>query len=175
MSPRRQQHRIWIVLPTEYKSEGVAARSLKPLVLETYNPLWRERPKTRGRQHATRKILPVLMGYILARIDRRATVLGELARAKGVKGDPLGRVQDHEIEHLRSLEDNLGYVSLEGDEPPAFAFGESVLALSGMFKDQTGEYRGLDWDNPRRARVAFEILSRVQEISVPRFDLARVA
>ena len=115
------------------------------------------------------------MGYILARIDRRATVLGELARAKGVKGDPLGRVQDHEIEHLRSLEDNLGYVSLEGDEPPAFAFGESVLALSGMFKDQTGEYRGLDWDNPRRARVAFEILSRVQEISVPRFDLARVA
>jgi hypothetical protein len=42
-----------------------------------------------------------------------------------------------------------------------------------MFRDQCGEYRGVDADNPRRARVAFEFLSRIKEVSVPRFDLAR--
>jgi hypothetical protein len=46
--------------------------------------------------------------------------------------------------------------------------------LSGAFVDQVGVYGGIDQDNPRRAKIAFEILSRVVHSSVPRFDLARV-
>jgi hypothetical protein len=159
----------WTALQTDYQSEGLAARSLRSVVTEAYNPLFRER--SRG---GVRRVLPVLQGYILARLDRRvSSMLGEAARAKGVKRI-VGEVRVEEIEWLRSLEGSDGYVVLEGEEPPAFAFGESVLALSGAFREQTGEYRGVDQSNPRRANIAFEILSRVIVSSVPRYDLARI-
>lgn len=164
------QQIIWTALKTEHKSEGLAARSIVGIdgVREGYNPLYRERAR-RG----VRRILPVLTGYLLARVDqRRANVLGEVARAKGVTG-MLGRVRDEDVARLRGLEGSDGYVSLEGEEPPAFAFGESALLLSGMFRDQVGEYRGVDPDNERRAKIAMEILGCIKITSVPRYDLAR--
>lgn len=159
----------WTALQTDYQSEGLAARSLRPVVSEAYNPLYRER--TRG---GIRRVLPVLQGYILAKLDRRApNMLGEASRAKGVRAI-VGTVRQEEIDMLRGLEGDDGYVSIEGEEPPAFAFGENVLALSGAFREQVGEYRGIDQTNTRRAKIAFEILSRVIVSSVPRYDLARV-
>jgi transcription antitermination factor NusG len=168
----------WAALETDYQSEGTASRSLQGIAPETYNPLYRER-----RRNGVRRVLPLLQGYLLVRIDRRGTDLGDVLRAKGVRsflrgaGDresaPPCVIQDSKIEWIRGLEGSDGYVVLEGEEPPAFAFGDHVLAASGAMRDQRGEYRGLDQGNSRRAVVAFEILGRVVTSSIPRYDLAR--
>lgn len=164
-APRRQ---FWIAAQTDYKSEGLAARSLVGVASSTYNPLYRERSR-----NGVRRVLPVLQGYLLVQIDRLVErQIGDVARTKGVK-TIVGQVGDEEVSWLRGLEDEHGYVRLDGEEPPVFAFGEHVLALSGAFREQRGEYRKIDPSNSRRAIVAFEILSRVIESSLPRYDLAR--
>lgn len=179
LNPMAARRKFWIAVQTEYQSESLAAKSLRDIVPETYNPLYRERAK-RG----VRRVLPVLQGYLLVRVDRRVTILGDVSRARGVKklmrgaGDiglrTVYEISCDKIEWLRSLEGADGYVRLEGEEPPAFQFGESVMALSGGFREVVGSYLGNDPEAPsRRALVVYEILGNEIERSVSKYDLSR--
>lgn len=166
------RRKFWSAVETEYRSESIAARSVHALGFEFYNPRYRSAP-VKG----VRSVLPLLDRYLLVRLDHRSD-WSDIHRAKGVKKLMRGpdsvpsRIEDHKIEWLRGLEDELGYVRLDSEEPPAFAFQDAVVALRGAFRDQNGEYRGIDNTNHKRALVAFEILGREIVTSQSRYDLA---
>ena len=172
------RRRFWTAAHTEHQSEGLARRSVQSLGIEVYFPQYRER--ARG---GVRRVLPLFERYLLIRLDRRNGWRG-LESCRGLRGllrgadggdceAPPSAIPDETIGWIRSLEGADGYVTLEGEEPPAFALHDAVTALRGMFRDTVGEYRGIDRDNQRRASIAFRVLGREIISSVPRYDLAR--
>jgi transcription antitermination factor NusG len=174
------RRRFWSAAGTEYQSERIARLSVEALGIPVYSPLYRMRAVA-----GVRRVRPLFDRYILVRLDPRKD-WNDIHRARGVTslmrgahgGDDFARpavIPDEKIEWLRSLEDELGYIRLEDEEPPAFAFREQVMALKGPFRDQTGEYRGIDKDNQRRAVVAFQVFGRDVLSSVTRYDLVRAA
>lgn len=176
----RQARKFWTAAETRYGSEAEARRSVISLGHEVYFPQFREKAR-----NGVRRVLPLLDRYLLVRLDRRDNWL-PIDSAKGIVGIMRGAhggndfskpavIPDDRIEYIRSLEDELGYVRLELEEPPAFAFREQVIALKGAFRDQRGEYRGIDQQNSRRAQVAFTVLGRDVLSSVARYDLVRAS
>ncbi len=175
---KRAVHYYWTAAETGYQLEGTARLSVQGLGHEVHFPQFRA--AARG---GVRRVLPLFERYILVRVDSHQNP-GHIGRAKGVKrllrgaGDENAgpaRIPQEKIDWLRSLEGSDGYVVLEDQEPPAFAFREQVIALRGTFRDQRGEYRGIDMTNPRRARIAFTIFGREVMSSQPRYDLARAS
>jgi transcription antitermination factor NusG len=159
MAPRKAKL-FWAALTVGYGDEQRAMYSVTDLVVDAYNP----QMKSRG---TSRSVLP---GYLLVKL-RRGQHLGEVSRAKHVTGY-LGEVDRADVEWIRSLENSAGYV--EPDKvasPPTFAFGDRVMALSGVAKHCAGEYRGLDRTNYDDARILFRVLGREVRVSVPRRDL----
>lgn len=175
----KQARRFWAAAETGYNSEGIARRSVEGLGHEVYFPQYREKARS-----GVRRVLPLLDRYLLVRLDRRLDDWLRINSCRGVVGVMRGahggdvmsapaEIPDEKVQWIRSLEGSDGYVVLEDEEPPAFAFQDQVIALKGAFRDQRGEYRGIDAYNPRRAKIAFEILGREVLSSVPRYDLAR--
>lgn len=168
--------RFWVAVETEIRSERTACASAKDLGIEVFFPVFKARP-VKG----VRKTLPLFEGYIIVRVQRDVTPLGDLGRAKGVRrvmrgaGDCHGYVPDHEIKHLRSRCDSEGYIELESEEPPAFSLNEAVIALTGAFEGQIGEFRGIDQTNSRRAMVAFQFMGREAVSSLSRYDIGALA
>ncbi len=169
--------KFWSAAETEYGSEGIARRSIQALGLEVYLPMFRARAS-----NGVRRIRPLFDGYVLVRLEP-SKGWGDLGRCKGVRklmrraGNPEdalpAMVRDENIEYVRSLEDEHGYVRLEDQEPPAFSLREYVKPTRGAFADQTGQYLRIDATNARRAIVAFRVLGREVASSIVRYDLVR--
>lgn len=172
MGIRRQTRRkFWGVLATKSLSSGEAIRNVRAqAVYDLYHPKYRETP-VRG----VRKIAPLFPGYLFVRMTLENWK--PLASTRDVRrvimfGDRPGWVDDDEVERLRSLENDVGYVEPAFAQPPAFAAGQSVEAKRGIFKDQFGEYVGLaDHRGGHRVRVLFEIMGRQSEYEISAFDL----
>jgi transcription antitermination factor NusG len=173
------KRKFWSAAETEYKSESTARRSVQSIGIEVYFPMYRARAVG-----GVRKVLPLLDRYLLVRLDPRCGWSG-IESCKGIRGLMRGadggdsmsgpaQIPDENVEFIRDLEDELGYVKLESEDPPAFAFRDQVLALKGAFRDQRGEYRGIDQQNSRRAVIAFQVLGRDVVSSISRHDLARI-
>lgn len=168
--------RFWVAVETGTGSERTALASARQLDVEVFFPVYKARP-VRG----VRRTLPLFEGYLMIRVVRGVTPLGELGRSKGVRrvmrgaGDCHGYVPDAEIRYLKSRCDSEGFVELESEEPPAFALREEVVALCGAFEGQIGEFRGIDQTNSRRAMVAFQFMGREAVSSLSRYDLRALA
>lgn len=169
----KRTSRFWGAVETEHRSEGTARLSAQAVGVEVCFLQYRAWP-VRG----VRRVLPLFQGYIIVRLE--AGRPSGLSSCRGVKsvvrtGDCIGRIPDDEIEHLRSLVGEDGYVRLDQEEPPAFALHDAVLATSGIFADQVGNYRGCDNTNSRRAMIAFQFMGREIISSLSRYHLALVA
>lgn len=165
------KRRFWTVAETGHNREGEALRHInnQGSIFEGYLPRYRER--TIG---GVRRVLPLFAGYIFVRLDRRVG-WSSLFGTRGIKrvimfGDTPCRVDDSEIEKLRSAEDNLGYVQLLEEEPPAFSMNDIVVAQNGIFANQHGVYVGRS--NAQRSRVLWNIMGKSVTSEVLTRDLA---
>lgn len=173
-----RKRKFWAAARTGHRAEALAELSAESLGITCYYPQFRA-----AARRGVRKSLPVFERIVFVRLDPRRG-WADLATARGFDGllrgadggDVFARpavVPDHEIDRLKSLENAEGYVVIQGEEPPAFALGDLVAATAGMFRDQTGEYCGLDRENSRRANVAFVLAGCEVISSILRYDLAR--
>ena len=173
------RRKFWAIARTGHRAERLACLSIESSGREVYLPEYRARPRA-----GARKTIPLFEQHVFVRLDRRVG-WSDLATMRGVEGLLRGAdggdvtappcvIPDHEIEHVRSLEDDKGYVVIQDEEPPAFALADLVEATAGAFRDKIGSYRGLDRDNPRRAVVAYELLGCEVLSSILRYDLVRV-
>jgi transcriptional antiterminator RfaH len=123
--------------------------------------------------------MPLFPGYIFARVTRdnwRPLASTKDVRQVLMSGEHPARIGDHEIEQLRSLENDQGYIEPEFASPPQFRRGQAVEAKRGIFKDKFGQFVGLaDHRGGHRVRVLFDMLGRATEYEISAFDLAASA
>lgn len=174
----RRKRKFWAAARTGHRSERLAAMSAEALGHEVYLPEYRQRATRRG----VRTTTPLFERIVFVRLSRSGG-WADLATARGFDGllrgadggdvlAPPAVIPDHEIEAIRGLEDDKGYVVIRAEEPPAFSLGDLVTATAGAFQDQVGEYRGIDSNYGRRAVIAFQMMGCEVLSSILRYDLA---
>ena len=167
-SPRWRK--FWIVVETHHSQEWAVKSILAELGLDPYLPLYRAARDTRGE----RKPLPLFPGYLFAK--HTSSSWRAACSVRGVRqvlmSGPQSPSQVHEsviAERIRAHEDELGYVRVEGEEPPAYSLHDAVTATRGMFAKQTGTFTGRT--SASRCRVLFSILGRNVESEMLLRDL----
>lgn len=143
----------WTIVETRSASSGDFIRSASGL-FETYHPKYRA-PRVNG----IRRVLSLFPCYVFVRT--KLAKFEQLYRLDDVKQVfRLGCVEVSFIDHLRSMEDHLGYVDeqklINWRESPNLVPGEMVQGLYGMFGGQVGKF--VDYDEDGYARVKFKIL-----------------
>lgn len=162
----------WIVVETKSSSEMEAARNARAQGFEPYAPLFRE--KRRG---GVRRVLHLFSPYIFVKV-RHDQRWQSLCSTRGVRrvitnDDRPSHVLDADIAHIRSLENDLGYVVISDEEPPAFADRDLVRPTAGCWLGQLGTYR---YPTSRtRSKVVFEMMGRAVEAEILTMDLAPAA
>lgn len=79
------------------------------------------------------------------------------------------RIRDADVQRIRDMENELGYVVVDQEEPPVFALMDQVRALTGAFRDQTGTF--IEKASALRCRVLFSMLGRDFEYEMRERDL----
>jgi len=171
------QHRknFWTVLETKSATSGEAMQHAARQGFECYHPKYREAP-VRG----VRKIVPLFPRYLFVLV-RRSQNWRPLAYTRDIKRVILGAGTDtpaivphSEIERLRSLENEIGYVEPDFTQPPSFVAEQAVVGERGLFRDKHGIYKGLVGNRADRVRVLFEIIGRPVVHEMSAYDLAPV-
>lgn len=166
--------RFWTVVETGHGREAEALRHVEnqkaEFGFEGYLPRYRER--VRG---GVRRVLPLFPGYLFVSIDRRKgfrSLFGTRGIRRVIMWDAENpcRIDGSEINKLKSAEDDIGYVVLLSEEPPAFSMNEIVVAQRGMFARQSGVYVGKT--TAQRCRVLWNIMGRSIESDMLLRDLA---
>ena len=166
MGSKRKSLR-WTIVETKRASALEAARHCKNQGFEYYHPLYRE-----GRVGGVRKILPLFPNYLFVRVA--PVGWQRLCSTRGIAkvmtcGDNILHVRDSEVDHIRSREDEMGYVRVDTEEPPAFSPDQKVVGIRGLFEGQDGIYQGMSERN--RVRVMFRIFEREVVAEVSAWDL----
>ncbi len=167
-TPRHQ----WIVVEAKYSSEGEAARNARAQEFETYTPLFRE-----ARRGAVRRVLHLFSPYIFVKI-KRDQQWQRLCGTRGVKsvlmrGEKPGVVLHEDVSKIQALENEMGYVVIDSEEPPVFGLHQFVQPTNGVWNGQRGIYLGQT--SAQRSRVVFEMLERAVEVEIATRDLAHAA
>lgn len=74
------------------------------------------------------------------------------------------RMHDEIVQGIRNDEDELGYVRVDSEEPPALVVGNSYTVTRGVFAARRGMFRGMS--GAQRCRMMFELLGRQVESEV---------
>lgn len=167
-----RHHNIWIVVEAKRGAESTARREAIQQGFEVYSPLYRE-----CRRGGVRRVLHLLSPYIFVKV-RRAQRWQSLHGTRGVRsvlmnGEKPSRVLHEDIELFRSMENELGYVVLQDEEPPVLRHGQHVVPTSGCWIGQTGIYHGPT--SRVRSRVVFEMMGRALQAEILTRDLASAA
>lgn len=121
-----------------------------------------------------RRVTPLFEGYIFV---RDCPQWRSISGTRGVKsllladGRPL-HARDHEIQHIRSLEDDLGYCSTSPDDWARRGRkpGDLVSPRSGPWSGQIGKI--LEMPGRDRVTLLFSLLGKDVRVSVRTQDLA---
>lgn len=149
----------WYVVQTQINGEAKAAENLRRQGFETYLPRYLKR-----RRHA-RKLdfvaKPLFPRYMFVAIDMASQRWRTVQSTFGVSrlvanGEEPAAVPDGVIPALQAREDVKGFVKM--DARPAFAHGDRVRVLAGVFMDNAGLFNGMaDHD---RVFILLEMLGR---------------
>jgi transcription antitermination factor NusG len=168
---RGGQRQFWIVVATKSLAGRVAVSCITEQGYPNYQPEYRA-PPVRG----VRKTMPLFPGYMFVTVtldNWRPVAYTRDVRRVIMMGERPAPLHRSEIERLRSLENEHGYIEPEFASPPQFKTGESVEATRGIFQDKFGQYVGLaDQRGGHRVKVLFEIMGRQAEYEISAFDLA---
>lgn len=169
----RPRH-IWLVVEAKYSSEGETKRNATAQGFEVYAPLFREH-----RVGGVRRVLHLFAPYIFVKI-KRDQQWQRLLGTRGVKsvlmnGEKPSQVLHADIELIKSLENEMGYVTIEDEEPPVLSIMQFVTPTAGSWRGQRGIYFGPSQDSRSRSKVVFEMMSRAIEVEIATRDLAPAA
>jgi len=155
----------WYVVQTQVNAEAKAALNLVRQGFEIYLPRYLKR-----RSHA-RKVekiaAPLFPRYLFVRIDIATQRWRSVQSTFGVSrlvcnGSEPAPVPQQVLGLLKSREDASGYVKL--DRRPAFALGEKVRVMAGVFAENLGLFDGLaDHD---RILILLDLLGRKVRVSI---------
>jgi transcriptional antiterminator RfaH len=159
---------IWAVVETKYREEQATSLRVSRQGFSTYYPRFRTRRTAQG----VRAVQPLFDRIFFVKIQRDKS-LDPIVSTRGVArllmvGDCLGKVRDADIQDIRSRENALGYVVVQGEEPPGFDLRQSVAWLSDGMK-VPGIYLG--GTSASRAKVLFAMMGREMAIEVQKRDL----
>ena len=173
MGRMRTNRRFWAVAATKTPNGRDAIANLTRQSFETYQPEYRE-PPVRG----VRRTSSLFPGYIFVRVtleNFRPVISTRGVRHLFMCGERPSEVAKIEIEHLRSLENEKGYIEPSFASPPTFEVGQSVVAERGIFREKFGTFQGLAGSRSDRVRVLFEVLGKPYIHEISAYDVARVA
>lgn len=167
--PMGKPHHRWIVVETKHSAEREAARNARAQDFETYTPLFRK-----SRRNGVREIHHLFSPYIFVCVKRDQRWQA-LCSTRGVKSvimndDKPSHVLDSDIQAIRALENEMGYVVIEDQEPPALQLQQFVYPTAGCWSGQQGVYFGQT--SRSRSKVVFEMMGRAIAAEVLTRDLA---
>lgn len=149
----------WYVAQTQANGEAKAAYNLARQGYDVYLPRYQKR-----RRHA-RKVdfvaKPLFPRYIFVAIDRASQRWRSIESTVGVSrlvtnGDEPAMVSEAIVHSLKARENEKGFIRL--DCKSAFARGDKVRVLSGVFMDDAGIFNGSADHN--RVSILLEMLGR---------------
>jgi transcriptional antiterminator RfaH len=155
----------WYVVHTQPHGEAKASVHLERQGFEVYLPRILKR-----RSHA-RKIekvsAPLFHRYLFVAIDLASQRWRCVNSTQGVSrlvcwGDAPAPVAKDIIEHLRSREDEGGFIKLE--TRPKFAAGDKITVLDGVFAACFGIYEGMA--DRERVTILLNLLGRKVRVSL---------
>src|SRR5215471_17154229 len=147
----------WYVVQTQPHAETRAVAHLMRQGFETYLPRYLKR-----RRHARRVetvAAPLFPRYLFVAVDMATQRWRSIQSTIGVtrlvcNGENPAAVPDAVLEHLRSNEDECGFVRL--DTRPRFARGEKVRVLDGVFEATVGLFEAVT--DSRRVAILLDLL-----------------
>lgn len=149
----------WYVVQTQVNGEAKAAENLRRQGYEAYLPRYLKRRRhARKVDFATKPLFP---RYMFVAIDMATQRWRSVQSTVGVSrlvtyGDLPAVVPEGVVRALRAREDARGFVTM--DAWPAFAPGDKVRVLAGVFMDNAGLFNGMaDRD---RVSILLDMLGR---------------
>jgi transcriptional antiterminator RfaH len=149
----------WYVVQTQVNGEARAAENLRRQGFEVYVPRYLKRRRHARKIDFTAK--PLFPRYMFVAIDMATQRWRSVQSTFGVSrlvtnGDEPAVVPEAVIPALKAREDAKGFVMM--DARPAFAPGDKVRVLAGVFMDNAGLFSGMaDHD---RVAILLELLGR---------------
>lgn len=155
----------WHVVQTQVNGEVKAAQNLLRQGYRIYLPRYLKR-----RCHARKVDLvakPLFPRYMFVAIDRAVQRWRSIQSTQGVShlvcnGDEPAAVPSGVVGALKAREDDRGFIRME--RTPAFAPGDKVRVLAGVFMDSAGLFDGMgDHD---RVAILLDLLGRKVRVNL---------
>jgi transcriptional antiterminator RfaH len=149
----------WYVVQTQVNGEAKAAENLRRQGYEVYLPLYLKRRRHARKVDVTAK--PLFPRYMFVAIDIATRRWRSIQSTSGVShlvtnGEEPAAVPDGVVRALWARQDAKGFVKLEA--AAAFAPGDKVRVLGGVFMDTAGLFNGMaDHD---RISILLQMLGR---------------
>jgi transcriptional antiterminator RfaH len=158
---------IWGVVRTMVAQEDCARLHCSRQGYETFLPKFKTYVVARGARKPV--VRPLFPGYLFVRIvDHWYSLTGTRGVLSVLRdGELPARVRDHEVEYLMQRFGESGTKELHSSR---FEPGQSVRAVSGLWRDNVGVFEGLAPGD--RVRVLFEMMGRATRVELGERELA---
>jgi transcriptional antiterminator RfaH len=149
----------WYVVQTQVNGELKAAQNLMRQGFEIYLPRYLKRRRHARKTDFTAK--PLFPRYLFVAIDMATQRWRSIQSTLGVahlvsNGDDPAMLPEGVVPALKAREDDKGFITI--DSKPAFAQGDKIRVLAGVFTECAGLFNGIaDRD---RVSILLDLLGR---------------